>query len=150
MAAKTKSATNPPPKPRRKSWAEKFAKPAAAKVERIEKDFGDMKQGDRMLVATPRLVDAYVRGLGPGQTVALRRLRADLAAQNDADTTCPLTAGIFLRIVSENAWEQHERGAALEEITPFWRAVDPAAPLAKKLACGAEFVRRQRAKEAMK
>ncbi len=61
-----------------------------------------------------------------------------------------LTAGIFLRIAAELAWEQHQSGRPLDQITPFWRVIEPKAPLAKKLACGIAFLTRQRKLEGLK
>jgi hypothetical protein len=75
------------------------------------------------------------------------RWREDLAIAHRADFTCPLTAGIFLRIAAELAWEQHQHGKPLAKITPFWRVVDLKSPLAKKLACGVAFIAKQRQRE---
>ena len=66
-----------------------------------------------------------------------------------ADFTCPLTAGIFLRIAAELAWEQHQAGKSLTAITPFWRIVDAKSPAAKKLACGVDFIVKQRRREGL-
>jgi len=140
--------SNREPKPRQpKSWTEKYTRPAAASVQRVERACGDFAEGDRMLIATPALVEAAVREIPPGQTRTIKQLRAELAARHEADGTCPLTTGIFLRIAAEAAWERQQAGESLDETMPFWRVVDPAGPLAKKLACGPEFVRQQRERE---
>jgi hypothetical protein len=47
----------------------------------------------------------------------LRRLR--LARKYRANCTCPLTTGIFVRIVSEVAEE--DRRAGKRAVTPYWR-----------------------------
>lgn len=136
------------PKPRKtKSWAEKYAQPAEPSVQRVERAFSDFAEGDRMLIATPALVEAAVREIPAGQTRSMKQLRAELAERHEADGTCPLTTGIFLRIAAEAAWERHQEGEALDETMPFWRVVEPTGPLAKKLACGADFVWRQRERE---
>lgn len=131
-------------KSRRKTWSEKYQTTAVPSVQRLEKAFGDMREGDRMLIATPKLIESYVREIPPGWTVTVKKIRADLASQHDADTTCAITTGIFLRIAAEVAWEQHQAGQKLSAIMPFWRAIDPGSPAAKKLACGPEFIRQQR------
>ena len=97
-----------------------------------------------MLIATPATIAAYVETIPRGESRTMTRMREDLAEAHRADFTCPLTAGIFLRIASELAWEQHQQGKALSKITPFWRVVDLKSPLAKKLACGPDFISRQR------
>ena len=134
--------------PRRKpTWTEKLERSRPPEVAVLDRPFADMPEGCRMLIASPLLVDAEVRRIPPGRTVAMAELRAALAAAHGADKTCPLTAGIFLRIVSEAEWEQLQAGAAEHAVAPFWRAVDPASPLAKKLPCGPDFIRQRRAAE---
>ncbi|MBS0658089.1 MAG: hypothetical protein JSR82_07570 [Verrucomicrobia bacterium] len=118
------------------------------RVQRVDRAFADLAEGERMLIATPALLDALVREIPPGRTKTAKQFRAELAGSHDADGTCPLTTGIFLRIAAEAAWERHLAGTPLDEIMPFWRAIEPESPLAKKLACGIDFLRRQRAAEA--
>ena len=61
-----------------------------------------------------------------------------------ADKTCPVTTGIFLRIVSEASFEELKAGNDIEEVTPFWRIVNPKSKLAEKLECGIDFIEKQR------
>lgn len=75
------------------------------------------------------------------------QIREDLAGAYGADVTCPLTAGIFLRIAAELAWEQHQQGQPLANITPFWRILDEKSNAARKLACGVDFIVQQRCGE---
>jgi len=35
-------------------------------------------------------------------------------------------------------------GKDIEEVTPFWRIVNPKSNLAKKLECGIDFIKKQR------
>lgn len=130
-----------------KSWSEKFAHPPKPSVSRLGKPYAGHGEGEKMLIPTPAVVAAYVAKIPAGECRTMPQLREDLAAAHRADFTCPLTAGIFLRIASELAWEQHQKGAPLEEITPFWRAVDVKSPMAKKLACGVDFILKQRRRE---
>jgi hypothetical protein len=134
----------PKPKP---TWTQKLqqSKPAAIKV--LDKAFADMPEGSRMMIASPEIIDRYVRNLSPGQCITPKQLRADLADGNKAEHTCPVTTGIFLRVVAEAAWEQHLSGVPEKAITPFWRVIDPDSPLAGKLACGREFIRTHRTSE---
>jgi hypothetical protein len=131
-----------------KTWSDKVHDVTKThQVKRIEKDFADMPANSTMLIATPKIIDEYVRQIPKGKGVSLQTLRKDLAIQYNADYTCPVTSGIFLRIVSEAAYEQLEQGKALSKITPFWRVVDEKSPLIKKLSFGSEFVLQQRQKE---
>ncbi|MFM9872388.1 MAG: hypothetical protein ACKVQS_02850 [Fimbriimonadaceae bacterium] len=131
----------------KKSWAEKMLRPEAPVVEVLDKSGNWGKLGDKMLIPTPVLVKAEIDGLNIGESLSSSDLRERLAAGHGADFACPLTTGIFLRIVSEAAWDEHLAGAPLEAVTPFWRAVEPKSPLSKKLACGQEFVAQMRESE---
>ncbi len=113
----------------------------------LEKPSAGLPVGARLLIPTLGLVQTCVRKIPRGVTVAVPTLRDDLAREFDAAGTCPLTVGIFLRIVAEATWEPIKDGAKPTEVTPFWRAIDPKSPLAKKVTCGAAFVESQRASE---
>ncbi|MBD0353057.1 MAG: hypothetical protein ICV65_18095, partial [Flavisolibacter sp.] len=117
---------------KRKSWEEKFKVNRKPEVEVLDKDFADMHKGDRMLIATPEVVDAYLRNIPEGKQTDLKTIRNDLALQYNANVTCPVTTGIFLRIVAERAYEQWQKGKPLKEITPFWRAMNEKSTTAKK------------------
>lgn len=135
------------PKPR-KSWTEKMLVNAEPTVKTIEKAFADMPAGSRMLIPNPVLLDRYIRQIPEGCSTDVKQMRNDLAIEHRADHTCPVTSGIFLRIVAEAAYEQYQRkGKPLELITPFWRAFDENSPTAKKLSFGVDFLRKQRKKE---
>jgi hypothetical protein len=130
-----------------KSWSEKFAQPPQPSVIRLGKAFAGHGEGDKMLIPTPAVVAAYVEAIPQGESRTVPQMREDLAAAHRADFTCPLTAGIFLRVAAELAWEQHQKGKPLSKITPFWRVVDLKSPMAKKLACGVDFIVKQRQRE---
>ncbi|MBB5035697.1 hypothetical protein [Prosthecobacter vanneervenii] len=130
-----------------KSWTEKFAHPPKPSVSQLGKPYAGHGEGEKMLIPTPAVVAAYVAEIPPGESRTMPQMREDLAAAHRADFTCPLTAGIFLRIASELAWEQHQNGAPLSKITPFWRVVNLKSPMAKKLACGTDFLLKQRKRE---
>jgi pantoate kinase len=124
----------------KKSWAEKMLKPAEVEVKVMEKDMGSWgKAGDRLLIPTPEVIRDYVRGIPAGEGRSVVAMRADLAQEFGAEVTCPLTTGIFLRVVSEAAFEEVSAGAGLGDVAPFWRVVEPGSALGKKLACGVDW-----------
>lgn len=133
----------------RKTWAEKMKPDAEKKVERTDKKFADIPEGASMLIATPTIVDEYVRNIPEGTHVSIKQMREDLAAEHHAEYTCPVTSGIFLRIVAENAFDQYQKGEKTENIAPFWRMIDTKSPTAKKLACGVDFLKEMREKEGL-
>lgn len=116
-------------------------------VKKLDKDFADMKAGSLMYISNPRTIDAYIRNIPKGKAVNLKTLRKDLALEHGAEVTCPVTTGIFLRIIAEAANEQLEKGKAVSRITPFWRVIDSKMPLAKKLTFGTKLIREQRKNE---
>lgn len=134
---------------KRKTWQEKMTDGRQPHVEIAIKGFAGISPGQKMLIPTPKLIDAYIRQIPEGKTVNSQTLRKDLALENGADVTCPLTTGIFLRIVAEAAQESYEKGAPVESITPFWRVIDEKSPIAKKLTFGTQFLKAQRRKEAI-
>jgi hypothetical protein len=131
----------------KKTWVEKLNENKEPKVKRIDFDFADIPANSNMFIATPKIIDSYIKQIAKGKKVTVQTIRKDLAAENRADYTCPVTTGIFLRIVAEAAYEKFQQTSSLKGITPFWRVVDPGSALAKKLTFGPEFIITQRKKE---
>ncbi|WP_194778368.1 hypothetical protein [Pararhodonellum marinum] len=132
---------------KKKNWIEKLEEDKAPQVKRLDKDFADMPAGCMMLIATPQIIDDYVKTIGFGKRIPLKTMREDLALEHRAEFTCPVTTGIFLRIVAEASYEKWQQGSPLESITPFWRVIDPNSSLAEKLSFGKEFLQEQLQKE---
>jgi hypothetical protein len=135
MAAKTKS------------WADKMQKPAVPEVKKLEHGFADLQENSQMLIPTPQLIAQYLLQTTPGMAVDIKQMRKDLAAKHGADGTCPLTTGIFLRIVTEYANEQQQNPTAAGAPIPVWRAVHPALSFWKKLTFNTEWLLAQRRAE---
>lgn len=119
------------------------------KIEVVDRKFADIPEGAKMYIATPEIVAAYIRHIPEGTQTSLQQMRKDLAAEHNAGYTCPITSGIFLRIVAEAAYEEYMAGKPLNKITPFWRMMDSRSPAIKKLTFGPDFVREQRAREGL-
>ena len=134
---------------KRKTWTEKMKHGAKPQIEKTGKPFADIPENAKMLIATPDIVDAYIRNIPKGHSTSLQQMRKDLAAEYHADYTCPITSGIFLRIVAEHAYEEYKQGKPASKITPFWRMIDNQSPTAKKLSFGMDFVTEQRRKEGL-
>jgi hypothetical protein len=144
---KTKSATGMKPG-KGKSWTDKVNDESKVEqVKRLDKDFADMPANSMMLIATPKIIDEYVRAIPKGKAISLQHMRKDLALTYGAEYTCPVTTGIFLRMVAEAAHEQLQAGKSVKTVAPFWRVVDEKSPLNKKLSFGPDFVVEQRKKE---
>jgi hypothetical protein len=130
-----------------KTWKEKLHVAKEPQVLLPDKAQAGAPVGARMLIATPQLIDRYVRALPYGTFRSVPQMREDLASSHGADVTCALTTGIFLRIAAEAALEELAAGKPVGEITPFWRVVEQESALANKLSCGSNFVLEQRRSE---
>lgn len=130
-----------------KTWTEKLNSDKKPKTKRIDIDFADIPANSTMFIATPLLIDAYVKQIPKGKSVTPKTMRKDLALEHKADYTCPVTSGIFLRIVAEAGFEKYTKTKSLRGISPFWRVIEPGSSLAKKLSFGQDFITEQRRKE---
>ena len=128
----------------KKTWIEKRDCDKSFKIKTIDKDFADIPKGSKMFIATPQIIDAYVKHIPFGKSTELSTMRYDLAIEYQADKTCPVTTGIFLRIISEASFEELKAGKDIGDVTPFWRIVNPKSKLAEKLECGIDFIKKQR------
>jgi hypothetical protein len=131
----------------KKTWLDKLNEHKEPQVKRIDIDFADMLAGSNMLIATPQIIDQYIQQIEFGKRVDSKTVRKDLALAHNADCTCPVTTGIFLRIVAEANYEKWQQGKPIEDITPFWRVIEPKSTIAKKLSFGQAFLQQQIDKE---
>jgi len=131
-----------PPKPT--DWRRRFKDARPAKRVVLESDFAGIRAGSRLFVATPGLIAKDVARIPSGEVREIRRLRNELARRHDADATCPVTTAMYLRVVAEVAWDDLQSGTPIDRVVPFWRAIDPDSPIARKLRCGADWIRSMR------
>ena len=113
----------------------------------LDKDFAGIKAGSTLFVATPQLVDQYIRSIPPGEQRSVALMREELADQWSADATCPASSAIFLRIAAQAAIDEIEAGKSPLEVTPFWRLIDSRDKVAKKLTIDPQWIDAQRARE---
>jgi hypothetical protein len=128
-----------------KTWKEKYLTTSEPEIKIITRKFADIPEGASMLIATPKIVEEYIQHIPKGRTSTIQTMRKDLAAEFHAEYTCPVTSGIFLRIVAEKVYEEYREGK--KKITPFWRMIDPNSPAAKKLTFGTDFIHTKRQEE---
>jgi len=122
----------------RKSWREKLENPVPGlpKVCEVPDKWVKMMGGRQILVPTPRMVDDLVRTVPKRKLITVGQIRRRLAEPFGADSTCPMTTGIFLRIISEAAEE--DRRSDRKTITPYWRVVKDDGSLNPKFPGGVE------------
>jgi len=100
-----------------------------------------------MAIPRPLDVDALVRAVKKGRVMTQGQLRARLARKYRVDHTCPLTTGIFLRIVSQVAEE--DRRAGKKTLTPYWRMLRDDGGLSEKFPGGTRAQARRLRKEGL-
>lgn len=91
--------------------------------------------GERMFFAPPAAYDAIMKAVPRGKLLTVGAIREYLAAQNGADFTDPITAGIFVSIA---AWASFQRAA---DETPYWRTLKAGGELNPKYPGGVEAQR---------
>lgn len=131
-----------------KSIQEKMSNPERPRVQILKRQMGPSFPPGKMLIATPKIIDEYVRKIRKGKTTTVEELRNQLALDYKADYTCPLTTGIFLRLVAENAEMQRDLGKT--RIAPYWRVVSKGGALNPKFPGGIESQAKKLKQEGVK
>jgi hypothetical protein len=130
------------------NWRKRFKDKDKSKTVLLDTDFAGIKAGTLLFIATPGILANYIYRIPLGQTRSIVRLRNELAYQNNATATCPVTMAIYLRVVAKAAWEDIIDGKFPAEIIPFWRVIEPNSSIAKRLRCDSEWISLQRNSEA--
>lgn len=128
-----------------KSWREKFYTIKDFKIKTTQKNFWGHDAGSKMLIPTPLMIQEYINQIESGKISDVETMRNDLAIENGADFTCPLTTGIFLRIVAEYNYEKLIKKH--NYVCPFWRMIDPNSKLSDKLSFDKTLISSRRNKE---
>jgi hypothetical protein len=126
---------------------EKYNKPYTEVVKILDKGFSDMDKGQKMLISSPKSIAAYIQKIPRGEQRTIKQLRAGLAKEANADNTCPLTTGIFLRIAVEASLEEQQAGRENKLCLPFWRLLSEDSRLVEKLAIPHQLIRDMRKSE---
>ncbi|HSE38522.1 MAG TPA: hypothetical protein VLG74_14555, partial [Blastocatellia bacterium] len=118
----------------RTSWREKLERTDHSKIVEIPPSMSKRMGTGTMLIPKPLDVDALIRKAGKGRLVTVSQIRSRLARDNNVDTACPLTTGIFVRIAAEAAEEDLRNGR--KQITPYWRVIRDDGSLNEKFPGG--------------
>jgi hypothetical protein len=132
----------------KKTWADKMkTKPPHVVV--LDKDFAGVPKGARLLISSPEEIAQFLHTIPSGRSLPMQQLRRELAAHHKADAACPVSTAIFLRAITEHAFEQVQAGVPLSKIPPVWRVIEPKAPILKKLSFDTAWIRTQRELEGL-
>lgn len=132
----------------KKTAREKLAVKKDAKKVLMDKAWAGMRPGDMMFVATPQIVDAYIKTIPHGETKTIPEMREELAAKENCTATCPMSSSIFVRMVAEAALEDIADGKSVSEVSPFWRVITSKEKMVAKLNIDPAWIDEQRALEA--
>jgi hypothetical protein len=102
-------------------WRSKLEDSSHSKIVDVPPSMTKRLGGGTMLIPKPLDIDALIRKVKKGKLVTASAIRSKLARDNSVDVTCPLTTGIFIRIVAEAAEDDLHNGA--KRVTPYWRVV---------------------------
>jgi len=122
------------------SWKDKFESKSNIRVKKLNKSYWGNTIGSKMLIPSPKVIQEYINNSEFGDKLDVRTMRNDLAIEFNADFTCPMTTGIFLKIVAEYNYEKFKEKKEIEEICPFWRIIEPKSKLAEKLTFCKKFI----------
>ncbi len=89
-----------------------------------------------MFIPKPLDVDALIKKVEKGRLATADQIRKRLAMDAEAEYSCPLVTGIFLRIAAEAAEEDLVDG---KEPSPYWRIVKSDGSLNEKFPDGAKW-----------
>jgi hypothetical protein len=89
-----------------------------------------------VLIPSEEMIAQALWAAPAGTLSELGELRKALASQYGADACCPVTL------------QKHLVEISVKGTAPFWRAVDPDRPFARRMAGGSERIRQQLAEEA--
>lgn len=130
-----------------KSAKEHLHSDKKSKIVVLEKDFAGVKKGQKLFIATPKIVDDYINKIPFGETRTIERMRRELARRRKCDASCPVSTAIFIRISAQAAIDDLENGKPLSQITPFWRLLCSQDKISKKLTIDPEWLNAQRLSE---
>ena len=122
----------------RKTWRQKLEEehPEHGKVVDIPPKMQNRFGTGKMLIPKPMDINALINKISKGKLVTVTQIREKLAKDAHANCSCPMTTGIFLRIVAEVA-EEDLRGEK-RKVTPYWRVIKADGSLNEKFPGGAQ------------
>jgi hypothetical protein len=122
----------------RKTWRQKLEEehPEHGKVVDIPPKMQDRFGTGKMLIPKPLDINALIHKVPKGKLVTVAQIRDKLAKAAHANCSCPMTTGIFLRIVAEVAEEDLRSGK--RAVTPYWRVIKADGSLNEKFPGGVQ------------
>lgn len=120
----------------RTPWKEKLDRASHPHTTEAPERWVSGQKNKTMLIPSAWEIDAYIKQISKGKTITVGQIRKHFARQYKVDITCPLTTGIFLRLIAEYAEEQRAEGR--KNITPYWRVTRDNGDMINKFPGGKE------------
>jgi hypothetical protein len=122
----------------RKTWRQKLEEklPEHGKVVDVPPKMQNRFLVGKMLIPKPLDIDALIQRIPKGKLATVLQIRDKLAKDAKANCCCPLTTGIFLRIVAEVAEDDLRNGK--KEVTPYWRVIKSGGSLNERFPGGVQ------------
>jgi hypothetical protein len=122
----------------RKTWRQKLEEehPEHGKVVDIPPKMQNRFGTGKMLIPKPMDINTLIKKITKGKLATVTQIREKLAKDAHANCSCPMTTGIFLRIVAEVAEEDVRSGKM--EVTPYWRVIKADGSLNEKFPGGTQ------------
>ena len=106
---------------KKKTWLDKLNESKQPHTVKLMKAFAGIPAESNLFIPSPKLIDEYIQHIGFGKRIDTKTLRKDLALEHNADYTCPVTTGIFLRIVAEANYEKLRIRPSKYIFYNFWK-----------------------------
>lgn len=106
------------------------------------KDAPDVWGGGSMLIPHPKEVMEIIDCIPKGNIMEINALRSQLAEKHNVDICCPMTTGIFIKIVAEAYLEGSIN-------SPYWRVVKKNGELNHKFPGGIDEHRNQLSRDGL-
>ncbi|PCJ83327.1 MAG: hypothetical protein COA57_11530 [Flavobacteriales bacterium] len=119
----------------KKSWREKVNE-IEGKIVEITPEWEKRYGKGKLLIPKALNIEQLINRTAKGDLITHDQIRDNLATKANVQATCPLTTGIFLRIISEASEE--ERPVKKEKVTPYWRVLKGDGLLNSKFPGGLE------------
>ncbi len=106
---------------KKKTWLQKFEEDKKPQIEKLEGEGAIRWGGETMVITSPKIIATIIQEIPKGYLANMNFIRSSQARQFKTDIACPLTTGIFLRIIAEAFEEQKTISNDLG--IPYWRVI---------------------------
>ena len=73
----------------KKTWIEKFNQSREKMIKVLKTNFSEMKVGEKMLIATPKIIDDYINQVPKSYTVDMKSMRKNFALTESSGCDLP-------------------------------------------------------------